>query len=135
MRHKLPPHWGQVRSPTSCLTCSSYPLGEWKERQLAIRAALSAGMFLRRSRSIEKQASTARSSPRLGASKLPLMIGEILKEVMPQWAKNLVPQALKDKILGTTHIDLRRLQSLDYLRSLMLRYQVKDLVKEDPKRF
>jgi SAM-dependent methyltransferase len=63
------------------------------------------------------------------------MISEILKEVTPGWAKTLVPQAIKDKILGTTHIDLRRLKSLDFLRSLMLRYQVKDLLKEDPKTF
>src|SRR5215813_3309857 len=115
MRRKLPRPWAPVQSPISCLTCSSYPHGEWKEQRLAMRAALLSGMFLRRSPSIEKRASTARFSPLPATYGLSFMIEEILNEVTPRWAKNLVPQAVKDKILGTTHIDLRRLQSLDYL--------------------
>jgi SAM-dependent methyltransferase len=63
------------------------------------------------------------------------MIGERLRDVTPKWAKTLVPQAVKDKILGTTHIDTRQLPSLDYIRGLMCHYQVNDLVKVDPKSF
>src|SRR5580704_15841438 len=63
------------------------------------------------------------------------MIGEKLATVTPKWAKKLVPQAMKDRILGTTRVDIKSLQSFDYIQQLMLRYQLKDLVNVDSKSF
>src|SRR5262245_32464818 len=63
------------------------------------------------------------------------MIVQTLDKVVPGWAKRIVPKVVKDKVLGFTSIDLQRLRSLDYLRRLMLGYQVKDLIKVDPKSF
>lgn len=63
------------------------------------------------------------------------MLGQTLKEITPPWAKALVPQSVKDRILGTTRLDIRDLRSLEYLRSLMTRYQVKDLVGVQPAEF
>jgi hypothetical protein len=64
-----------------------------------------------------------------------LDVGEALKNHGPAWAKSLVPQSVKDRILGTTRIDPAVLTSMGYLRSLMGRYQMKDLVNVEPAAF
>jgi tRNA (mo5U34)-methyltransferase len=56
------------------------------------------------------------------------VIGQKVKQATPRWARNLVPQSLKDRVLGTTRVDVANLVSMTRLRNLMGRYQTKDLV-------
>src|SRR5215469_4899550 len=59
---------------------------------------------------------------------------ETIGDAMPTWAKKLVPQTIKDRLLGV-ETGLPPLQSVGYLRGLMQRYQVKDLINVDPASF
>ena len=61
------------------------------------------------------------------------MLINILSGITPQWIKRLVPIGVKNRLTGQRLMET--LPSYNYLQNLMLSYQTKDLINEDPKYF
>lgn len=59
------------------------------------------------------------------------MIGDAIREITPHWLRGLVPQVVKDRILGTTRIDRTALTSYGDLKDLMRKYRTESLVNVD----
>jgi len=63
------------------------------------------------------------------------VVPETLRKLTPSWIKRVVPARLKDRLRKPEQTATGPLPSEAFLRSLMTRYQTKDLVNESPESF